>query len=334
MHDQKAALILAKAGLDRLLQAEQEGFLNQSTSVRAQVRDCRFQILPVSLNPPAPAQGALAIEVARANETLNAMCRQLSEEAVFACVAQEREILRRYGGGCHQKIGVAVLPRPYGTIHALRGLTDGGEVLCEWRLENATAWTRAVGGTRVFPLEPQQNSWFERHAMPLNIDLNSKFGLFIARAEALPEGNLPSATQLVWTAGVQTWKRLARQGVWVSGCQDGLGEQEPFALEPLLEKPVEWLKLTHLTAAGPGAMATYQLTVKEKSPDLRGKTHFYWMSRTSFERAFALYPKEIAAGYNACGPGVTYDFLQRQTGLQHEIKVFIGLEQFLRETLP
>jgi hypothetical protein len=81
-------------------------------------------------------------------------------------------------------------------------------------------------------------------------------------------------------------------------------------------------------------VATYKLVAKEDGPDLRGKTHFFWLSRTSFERALELYPQEIISGYNACGPGVTYEFLKRQTRLVHPVKVFIGLEQFLGETLP
>ncbi|MBX3022668.1 MAG: hydroxymethylbilane synthase [Bdellovibrionales bacterium] len=333
MHDEGRALVLAKAGLDRLLQAESEGFLTQGTGIRSFLRDCRFQVLPVSLNPPAPAQGALAIEVSRENEAMNQMCQQLSDHTTFACVNREREILKRYGGGCHQKIGVAVVVRPYGTIHALRGLTDGGEVLYDWRIENLTSWPRSANETNVFPLQAKDNSWFVRKPAATLPELSDKPALFIARADALPPGYIPSPRQTVWTAGVQTWAKLARQGVWVSGCQDGLGENEPFGLDYLAGQ-LKWTKLTHGLAAGPEALATYRLEPKKEVPDLRGKTHFFWMSTTSFQRAYELFPNEIANGYNACGPGVTYEFLQRQTALKNPVKVFIGLEQFLSETLP
>ncbi|NJL24221.1 MAG: hypothetical protein HC902_02925 [Calothrix sp. SM1_5_4] len=96
MHDQGCALILAKAGLDRLIEAERQGFLGEGTSVISLIRGCRFQVLPVSLNPPAPAQGALAIEVARGNQAVNALCAALTDEKVFHCVQREREILRAY----------------------------------------------------------------------------------------------------------------------------------------------------------------------------------------------------------------------------------------------
>jgi hydroxymethylbilane synthase len=335
MHSEKRALVLAKAGLDRLLEAEGEGFLAQDTAIRPLLRDCRYQVLPISVNPPAPAQGALAIEVARGNETMNALCSSLIDEKTFVSVKKEREILSQYGGGCHQKIGVAIMMREFGVVKSLRGLTEKGEVLHEWRIDNNTPWTQAASAEQVFPLEARQNSWFERRALEAG-DLSDKPALFIARADALPAGFTPGARQAVWTAGVQTWAKLAKAGVWVNGCQDGLGENESFGLDQIAGS-LKWTKLTHtgaLNASTGPAIATYQLAAKKNTPDLRGKTHFFWMSRSSFERARELFPDEIANGHNACGPGVTYDFLQRQTQLKNPVKVFIGLEQFLRETLP
>lgn len=328
MREENAALVLAKAGLDRLLQAEATGFLAEGAVVRAHLDKARFMVLPISANPPAPAQGALAIEVARTNDTMNALCAQLNEESTFRAVKREREILCRYGGGCHQKIGVAVLARDYGTVLSLRGLTEQGEVLHDWRVENQTPWTRAASPHAVFPTDPKQNSWFER--TPLAADLVSQAALFVARENALPETYMPG-NQMVWAAGLQTWEKLARRGIWVSGCQDGLGEKEPMALEQLAPG-VTFTKVTHARAGG--GLATYKLENKTQTPDLKGKTHFFWMSHTSFERARELFPDEIRMGHHACGPGATFDYLKTVTGLENQVKVFIGLEQFLRESLP
>lgn len=334
MHEQGAALVLAKAGLDRLLVAEKEGFLGEADAIRPLLRDCRFLVLPLSLNPPAPAQGALAVEVARENEQVLDLCTQLNHADTFESVAEEREILRGYGGGCHQKIGVGILNRDYGRVLALRGLTEQGEVLSRWDVTNPTPWTRAARAEQIFPLNPKENSWFHREPV-VRPELAHLPGLFIARAEALPEGYVPPPEQKIWTAGVQTWMRLAALGIFVSGCQDGLGETEPMGLEALAGS-VTWTKLTHdLAASSPNAIATYKLRAKTESvPDLRGKTHFFWMSRTSFERARELYPREIAEGHHACGPGATYAYLRDLKNLKHPVKVFIGLDQFLRESLP
>lgn len=329
MYDENAALVLAKAGLDRLLEAEASGFTN--SSLRTIVDDCRFQVLPVSLNPPAPAQGALAVEISRENTELNALCSHLNDEVTFKSVQEERAVLNRYGGGCHQKIGVARLPRPFGMVCSLRGLTEEGQELYEWRIENSTPWAKASHRQNVFPLQAKDNSWFERKSLPLNAALKEFKGLFVARANAWPE-NYSAENQLVWTAGVQTWFKLAKAGVFVNGCQDGLGENEGFQIDSLAG-PRKWCKLSH--EDGPGTtIATYQLQPKSDVPDLTGCTHFFWMSRTSFEAAFKRFPKEISSGFNACGPGHTYEFLKSHAQLKNPVKVFIGLEQFLHESLP
>lgn len=333
MHAENAALVLAKAGLDRLLEAERDGFIEES--VATLIRDCRFQVLPVSLNPPASAQGALAVEIAAANTAVNEICARLTDKMTFDCVQMEREVLQRYGGGCHQKIGAARLPRPYGLVKALRGLTDDGVELLEWELENQTPWQKAAAREFVFPLQAKENSWFTRKPLKVRESVADERALFVARAEALPEGFVPRASQIMWVAGVQTWVRLAERGVFVNGCSDGLGENE----EPLLDficGRLQWCKLTHASAprTQERTVATYELEPKQDTPDITNKTHFFWMSRTSFERARQLFPREIQQGRHSCGPGHTYDFLSAQKDLSHPVKVFLGLEQFLHETLP
>jgi hydroxymethylbilane synthase len=336
MKAQNSALVLAKAGLDRLLQAESEGFLGQELSVRALIQDCRFMVLPFSLNPPAAAQGALAVEVLKANAAVLQMCAQLNDEKAYLTVQQEREVLQSYGGGCHQKIGVAVLAREYGKIFSLRGLTDQGQVLRQWKIENPTPWTRALTRNAVFPLSAKDNTWFNRKALPLPEGLNANPALFVARAEALPETFMPAERQIIWTAGMRTWEKLAARGVWVHGSFDGLGENEDPGLTQL-PGPLKWSKVSHLrgyTRPETELIATYQLVPRKNHPDLTGTTHFFWMSSTGFERARQLFPEQVNNGYNAAGPGSTFEHLLRLPDLKHPPKVFVGLEQFLNETLP
>ena len=334
MHQQSGALILAKAGLDRLLAAENEGFLAAENSVRQFITNCRFMILPVSLNPGAPAQGALAVEILRrAPAPLAEMCRQLNHAETFQCVDQERRVLSHYGGGCHQKIGVTILTREYGRLTSVRGLTDQGEVLQQWTIESSTPWRPASGAEQVFPLNPADSAWFQRVARTPSQDLSACPALLVARADAWPKDLQPRDQQLVWTAGLQTWRKLAQQGIWVHGTCDGLGEDEITGIETLVG-PVKWTKLTHEQGQGQEIVATYSLRPLPSHPDLRGKTHFFWMSSSSFERARQLFPQVIDQGYNSCGPGHTFDVLRNASGLKHPPKVFSGWAQFMRETLP
>lgn len=335
MRDQARALILAKAGLDRLLAAEKENFLENGFSLREIIEGCRFMVLPLRLNPPAAAQGALAIEILRSRSDLGPAMRALSDLDAENSARREREILKGYGGGCHQKIGIAVLERDYGTLVSLRGLTDQGEVLEKWALEpkNPASWSRARARTAVFPLEPAENSWFARENLPTHFPAPDA-ALLIARAEAWPTGFTPEPRQIIWTAGLQTWRKLAKAGVWVHGSCEGLGENEAPRLEEIVGPDLKWKKLSHDRSAA--AQATYKLIPKDPkaSPDLRGKTHFFWMSFTAFERARELYPAQIAEGFHACGPGATLKALSAPGVLRSAPRVFLDLEDFLRETLP
>src|SRR5215510_9739731 len=88
-------------------------------------------VLPLGANPTAAAQGALAVEIKSGRPELRDLFATINSSEAFETTVRERDILRSYGGGCHQKIGTSVLRRPYGEITFLRGLTDGGVVLNE-----------------------------------------------------------------------------------------------------------------------------------------------------------------------------------------------------------
>ena len=60
-------MIVAKAAIDRLLEAEQDEFADTRAELRSALSQCLWMVLPLSANPSAPAQGALAIEIALAS---------------------------------------------------------------------------------------------------------------------------------------------------------------------------------------------------------------------------------------------------------------------------
>ena len=88
-------------------------------------------ILPLSENPAAPAQGALAVEIASNNHELKDLMYKIGDEKTFNLVNKEREILKKYGGGCHQKIGVTILNSKKGEILNLKGETEEGKKISE-----------------------------------------------------------------------------------------------------------------------------------------------------------------------------------------------------------
>lgn len=108
-------LVVAKAALDRLMLSDDR---------------CHRMILPISANPTGAAQGALAMEIADGcDPEIASLIADLNAEVTFDEATREREILRSYGGGCHQKIGVTVLTRGSERLISLRGVTDDGTIL-------------------------------------------------------------------------------------------------------------------------------------------------------------------------------------------------------------
>src|SRR5258706_6807875 len=115
-------LIVAKAAIDRLLEAKQSEFVATREELRRALSRCRWIVLPLRENPSAPAQGALAVEIVRRRADLRELLAPLNCADTFAAVTREREILRGYGGGCYQEIGGSVLRRPF----------RGGTILTGW----------------------------------------------------------------------------------------------------------------------------------------------------------------------------------------------------------
>ncbi|MFZ0062346.1 MAG: hydroxymethylbilane synthase [Pyrinomonadaceae bacterium] len=322
-------LVVAKAALDRLLEAAQPEFLDTSADLGQALAQCCWMVLPLRANPAAPGQGALAIETKRARRDLQKLLATINCAETFQAVVREREILAAFGGGCHQKIGVSVLHRTYGEITSLRGLTEEGSVLSSYSLYPSRPQPPKVFQEQMWPLEPSQADWFAREKIPVTLP-DKPAAFWIAKAEALPNGASLSPSQIVWVSGLQTWRRLAQRGVWVNGCAESLGEQEDPQIDNLAGSERAWFKLTHADGYADNGMqtlATYSLIPKQDSPPLKNKTHFFWTSGSGFERALRLNPwlKQMT---HFCGPGNTQRILERN-GI--EPFVFLDHAQWLEE---
>lgn len=322
-------LIVAKAAIDRLLEAKQPEFAATQAELRIALSRCRWMVLPLSANPAAPAQGALAVEIVRERNDLGELLAPINCADTFVAVTREREILRGYGGGCHQKIGVSVLHRPFGEIMSLRGLTDDGKVLQGWTLRPTGARPPKVPRERMWPLEPADADWFNRERIPMG-PIDDTAALWLAKAEALPNDWHVKAEQIVWVSGIQSWKRLAQRGVWVNGSAESLGEHEPQRIETIAGSDLKWQKFTHSEADTDGSMptvATYRLIPKDGHPDLAGRNYFFWKSGSGFNYALSHNPW-LRQMTHFCGPGNTQRALRKQ-GV--EPFVFLDHAQWLEE---
>jgi hydroxymethylbilane synthase len=330
-------LVVAKAALDRLLSATDAQYAPLQAELRAALVQCRWMVLPLSVNPTAPAQGALAVEIAASRADLLALCQTINCAETFANVTRERAILAAHGGGCHSLLGASVLRRAAGEISFVSGVD-------KHRLEPVRPRPPQLPRAQLWPLDAAENNWFRRQPLAsvgqdfilphtLNDELTDAEALWIAKADALPANFRVADAQILWAGGWKTWQRLAQRGVWVNGCTDGLGEAEEPNIDTLTGRALRWLKLTHtdamalLPAQRMATVATYQLIANAHKPDLRGREMFYWTSGSHFTRALALYPW-LRDKVHACGLGHTQTVIER-AGLQPHL--FLSRTDWLRE---
>ncbi len=322
-------LIVAKAALDRLLEAKQSEFAATREQLRRALSQCRWMVLPLRENPSAPAQGALAVEIVRSRGDIHELLAPLNCSETYAAVTREREILRGHGGGCHQKIGVSVLRRPFGEITFVRGLTDNGQVLDSCSLCSSRPRPPKIPREELWPLESSDSDWFDREAISVK-PADGAPALWIAKADAFPADSRLGAEQIVWASGMQTWKKLAQRGMWVNGSAESLGEQELQNIDTLAGKHLKWLKLTHAAGYDEGTMPvlqTYRLVPKDGHLNLQGKKYFFWKSGSSFKHALSLNPW-IRPMTHFSGPGNTQRILESNGSKPH---IFLDHAQWLRE---
>ena len=101
--------IVAKAAIDRLLLNNYSEFNQLKTTLKKYINECLWSVLPLSINPCSPGQGALAIETRIKDNKLNDILKDINVTEDYSNVTEERSILKNYGGGCHKKIGVSYI---------------------------------------------------------------------------------------------------------------------------------------------------------------------------------------------------------------------------------
>jgi hydroxymethylbilane synthase len=108
------ALVLAKAGLDRLGRGSEGRPLDPGVFV------------------PAAGQGCLAVEIRDADEPANQVIFGLTDFTTQFCLTEERDVVRQLGATCHTPIGV----------HAARTGDDAMRVTAFVGLPDGSRWIR------------------------------------------------------------------------------------------------------------------------------------------------------------------------------------------------
>ncbi|MBI2712265.1 MAG: hydroxymethylbilane synthase [Bdellovibrio sp.] len=326
-------VVLAFAGLVRLWRDP-----SGQTELSRLLQGCRWMILPLTLCPAAPAQGALMVECRKDDTRTRALLEEIHCPDTADQVREERLLLAKFGGGCHQRFGATQIFSPQlGKILFLKGKSSSGQELDDvfWaaslpipssRIQawDGHAW-RSKGKPRSFEIE-----------LP---DLNGK-SVFVAHARAVVSDQVCERLKesRIWVSGTQSWFKLARMGLWVEGCAENLGFEflKETLGEPVLGLPQlpSWTVLTHESAqfdwteTQVRVIPTYEVSsdTSSYSPEalqsLSEATHIFWSSGSQWNALKGLIPNTV---HHACGPGKTARFLQR-SGLDPAI--FLSVKEW------
>jgi hydroxymethylbilane synthase len=315
-------LVMAKAALDRLL-GFGPPFDREAAIIRERLAQCRFMVMPMRECPWAPAQGAIAIEIADSRTDLQTLLQPIMCAATLRAADDERRVLAEHGGGCHQALGAAIVDKQYGRVVSVRA-RDKATAL--WELRGSRPSFPRAAADRVWP-SPGMDLAAERRTV--QADQPVADGYWVSRAEALPDTWSLSPDTFVWAAGSQTWQRLAARGIWVHGCADGLGDDEQPPIELLAGRTLAWIRLTHAGARMDDGVATY--VVETQLPeDLPTRTHFYWTSGDLFSRALHRWPS-LRNAWHASGPGRTRDAITTELGSTERIGVWLDRASWERD---
>lgn len=310
------ALIMAKAALDRLLSATKPEFDPVVKDIRDNLSQCHFMVLPLSHFPTAAAQGALAIEVNKENAQVIEVLKKVHCSKTFENVKRERNLLRSYGGGCHQKLGMTSVPHEHGDYFSVSGISPQGEEIKNVELINSRT-KETVDENCLF----QSQNFFTRNSLEAEIP---QADLYVPRDHALPS-NYVQRESLLFTSGTSTWKKLAKRGYWVCGTSESLGENWGRDIDRLLGREIHWTKLSHKDAPGE-KISTYELVPKDELPEMANKTHFYWMSGSQFNLALDKNP-DLKTAHHACGPGSTHSIISKVIPTER-LEIYLSYEEW------
>lgn len=84
------AIVMARAAVER---------------IELNVSDFRIQVLDENIFLPAPAQGALGLQIREDDDYVYDIVKKLNHDKTATLVAAERSFLKNFGGGCHIPLG-------------------------------------------------------------------------------------------------------------------------------------------------------------------------------------------------------------------------------------
>lgn len=298
--------ILATAGLNRLLRSKTD-----AGAIRKLLDGKKTMLLPLVECVPAPCQGAIVAEADPDNKEAVELIRQINDPALFEETVKEKRYALNYGTGCLQKFGVTTIHTNGKAVLYAAGEDKDGCPFTQWTSLPGEEWKEQV----IFSSTDYMKHFFryEWNEQPVTI---AQPAVFVANHKSVQRTAVKEAilSKNIYAAGTRTWYELARQGVWVNGCADGLGFE---SFLPAIEMPLVGLSvsdiciLTHEKAAerwkekGYQAISNYRLVNQKNetiAQQIANADLCFWSSYSQY----SYYSKYCKQGVtHACGGGET-----------------------------
>ena len=110
-----------------------------------------------------------------------------------------------------------------------KGENENGSAFYEKTIykNNNLLSVKAKSYDEIFPLEISDYGFFSRIKIESSFrelsELKDKC-IWISRESSLPKNTNLDSSNIIWVSGLETWKNIAKRGIWVNGSSDGLGE--------------------------------------------------------------------------------------------------------------
>ena len=328
-------IVVAKAAIDRIL--EYKKYNNTSTSaITTCLKTSQWMVLPLSLFPSAPAQGAIGIEIANKNHSLIDLVQSINEKETFDNVVNERKIMSKYGGGCSQKIGVSIWEKNNLKIKSINGLTEDGEVLKDFttissRLSESYSNKKTMK-SMAFPISKSEKNIFSRKYIDRNTRLSKIKDsiIYITRKTVLKNKPNFSHSCILITSGIKTWRESVKEGYWINGTTDSTGQSELDQFGFIAEdNDVIKLSFKENSSNKTDTVDLYELLDPKFPKDFEEREEYFWMSSFAFSVALERYPSIIKKRH-ASGMGNTYNKIKKLIGQENEITPYLSYEHWLK----
>ena len=328
-------IVVAKAAVDRILEYEKSNNITTSTTQTC-LKSSQWMVLPLSLFPSAPAQGAIGIEVANKNHSLIDLVHSINEKETFDNVVNERKIMSRYGGGCSQKIGVSIWGKNNLKIKSINGLTEDGEVLEDFTTISSRLSEPDLSKTTIrsnaFPVAKSEKNIFSRRYLDKNTQISKIQNsiIYITRKTVLKNKPAFAHSCILITSGIKTWRESVKKGYWINGTTDSMGQSELDHLG-LITRCKDVIKLSFKENSNDktDTIDLYELKDPKFPKDFEKREEYFWMSSFAFSVALKLYPSIIKKRH-ASGMGNTYNKIKKLIGQDNEITPYLSYEHWLK----